>query len=277
MSCSCATFLESWLNFKEKKVERVLKIQFCCGRIYMIANNALFRSDSETELCPCVAPHREEFRLLLTRLGTFSNVWWPHYSLEVHPFQLAEAGFYYVGRFNQVKCWYCDCGLQRWNDHNNLWKEHAKFYPHCEFLLSHKGFDFVYDVNRQNPDLVRPLTSKLRLPVSAGFLIRNTSLNPTAVFDPSTSLRSRFPSCTTVAEKNSLEDTSSPASEPNSQDEPIQSPSADNFCKICYSEAINALFLPCSHIMCCLNCAMAVVLSVVLITVVLPVVRKISK
>ena len=34
--------------------------------------------------------------------------------------------------------------------------------------------------------------------------IRNTSLNPTAVFDPSTSSL-KFPSPTTVIEKNSLE------------------------------------------------------------------------
>ena len=221
----------------------------------MMASNALFRSDSETELYPCATPHREDLRLLLSRLGTFSNVRWPHSSPGLHPLQLAEAGFYYVGRFDQVKCWYCGGGLQRWGDHDNPWKEHAKFYPHCEFLLSHKRFDFVYDVNRGIPYLVRPLTSKLRLPVLAGFLIRNTSLNPTAVFDPSTS-SSRSPSPTTVTEKNSLEETSLLASERISQDE--QSPSADNLCKIFYSGAINALFLPCSHIMCCLNCAMVV-------------------
>ena len=73
----------------------------------MVASDALFRSDSETELYPCATPHREEFRLVLSRLGTFSNVRWPHSSPGLHPFQLSEAGFYYVGRLDQVKCWYC--------------------------------------------------------------------------------------------------------------------------------------------------------------------------
>ena len=144
---------------------------------------------------------------------------------------------------------------KRWDDHDNPWKEHAKFYPHCEFSANHKGFDFVYDVNRGTFYLVRLITSKLRLPVSAGFLIQNTSLNPTAVFDPSTS-SSRSPSPTTITEKNSLKETSLLASERISQDK--QFPSADNSCKISYSGTINALFLPCSHIMCCLNCAMVV-------------------
>uniref|UniRef100_A0A8C5D922 Baculoviral IAP repeat-containing protein 2-like n=1 Tax=Gouania willdenowi TaxID=441366 RepID=A0A8C5D922_GOUWI len=73
------------------------------------------------------------------RLLTFVN--WPS-RIPVRPDQLAKAGFYYVGRNDDVKCFCCDGGLRCWESGDDPWVEHAKWFPRCEYLLQEKGQDF---------------------------------------------------------------------------------------------------------------------------------------
>ncbi|KAL6469991.1 hypothetical protein MHYP_G00211100 [Metynnis hypsauchen] len=60
------------------------------------------------------------------RLLTF--VHWPA-RIPVRPDQLAKAGFYYVGRNDDVKCFCCDGGLRCWESGDDPWVEHAKWFP----------------------------------------------------------------------------------------------------------------------------------------------------
>uniref|UniRef100_A0A8C8JP71 RING-type E3 ubiquitin transferase n=1 Tax=Oncorhynchus tshawytscha TaxID=74940 RepID=A0A8C8JP71_ONCTS len=60
------------------------------------------------------------------RLLTF--VHWP-LRIPVRPDQLAKAGFYYVGRNDDVKCFCCDGGLRCWESGDDPWVEHAKWFP----------------------------------------------------------------------------------------------------------------------------------------------------
>ncbi|NXQ14083.1 BIR7B protein, partial [Peucedramus taeniatus] len=77
------------------------------------------------------------------RLSTFEN--WPQNS-SMHPEQLARAGFFYTGRGDVVRCFYCDGGVRSWSFGDDPWREHAKWYPECEFLLHSRGRDFVNSV-----------------------------------------------------------------------------------------------------------------------------------
>ncbi|NWW72110.1 BIR7B protein, partial [Climacteris rufus] len=74
------------------------------------------------------------------RLSTFEN--WPQNS-NMHPEQLARAGFFYTGRGDTVRCFYCDGGVRSWSFGDDPWREHAKWYPECEFLLHSRGREFV--------------------------------------------------------------------------------------------------------------------------------------
>ena len=40
-----------------------------------------------------------------------------------------RAGFYFLGERDRVKCWYCNGGLQNWEPLDELWSEHAKWFP----------------------------------------------------------------------------------------------------------------------------------------------------
>ncbi|KAJ0062054.1 hypothetical protein NL108_015266, partial [Boleophthalmus pectinirostris] len=84
------------------------------------------------------------------RLLTFVN--WPS-RIPVRPDQLANAGFYYVGRNDDVKCFCCDGGLRCWESGDDPWVEHAKWFPRCEYLLQEKGQDFVHQIQARFPRL----------------------------------------------------------------------------------------------------------------------------
>ncbi|XP_077402386.1 baculoviral IAP repeat-containing protein 2 [Vanacampus margaritifer] len=88
------------------------------------------------------------------RLLTFVN--WPT-RIPVRPEQLARAGFYYVGRNDDVKCFCCDGGLRCWESGDDPWVEHAKWFPRCEYLLQEKGQEFVHQIQARFPRLFEQL------------------------------------------------------------------------------------------------------------------------
>ncbi|NXJ39277.1 BIR7B protein, partial [Ciconia maguari] len=88
-------------------------------------------------------PNEPEYPEMVTeemRLSTFQN--WPRYT-DMHPEQLARAGFFYTGQGDVVRCFYCDGGVRNWSFGDDPWREHAKWYPGCEFLLRSRGREFV--------------------------------------------------------------------------------------------------------------------------------------
>ncbi|NXF32018.1 BIR7B protein, partial [Nyctibius bracteatus] len=88
-------------------------------------------------------PNEPEYPEMVTeemRLSTFRN--WPQYT-DMHPEQLARAGFFYTGEDDVVRCFYCDGGVRNWSFGDDPWREHAKWYPGCEFLLRSRGREFV--------------------------------------------------------------------------------------------------------------------------------------
>ncbi|KAL0830585.1 hypothetical protein ABMA28_002733 [Loxostege sticticalis] len=77
---------------------------------------------------------------LAARLATFER--WPADRHQA-PQTLAEAGFFYTGTDDQVRCFYCDGGLGKWEAGDTPWSEHAHWFPHCGYVLLVKGQEFV--------------------------------------------------------------------------------------------------------------------------------------
>ncbi|KAB0404624.1 hypothetical protein E2I00_017071, partial [Balaenoptera physalus] len=44
---------------------------------------------------------------------------------------------------DKVRCFFCYGGLQSWEQGDDPWTEHARWFPRCEFLLRTRGRDFV--------------------------------------------------------------------------------------------------------------------------------------
>ncbi|NXW64058.1 BIR7B protein, partial [Eurystomus gularis] len=95
--------------------------------------------DSEETALPS-EPRHPEMETEEMRLSTFQN--WPQYT-DMCPEQLARAGFFYTGQIDIVRCFHCDGGVRSWSFGDDPWREHAKWYPGCEFLLQSRGRAFV--------------------------------------------------------------------------------------------------------------------------------------
>ena len=93
--------------------------------IYSTTTDRRHREDLSPE------PVHSYYKAELCRLESFSS--WPP-GLNQQPKELAQAGFFYTGSSDQVKCFYCDGGLESWEPEDSPWGEHCKWFPDCPFL-----------------------------------------------------------------------------------------------------------------------------------------------
>ncbi|KAB0369605.1 hypothetical protein FD755_018598 [Muntiacus reevesi] len=75
------------------------------------------------------------------RLESFKN--WPFYAQGTSPRELSAAGFVFTGKRDIVQCFSCGGCLGNWEDDDDPWKEHAKWFPKCEFLQSKKSLEEI--------------------------------------------------------------------------------------------------------------------------------------
>jgi len=85
-------------------------------------------------------PLHPQYATLEARLRTFRE--WPP-ALRQQPKELGDAGFYYIGLSDQVKCFYCDGGLRNWQAEDVPWVEHARWFSRCVFVRLVKGDEYV--------------------------------------------------------------------------------------------------------------------------------------
>lgn len=81
-------------------------------------------------------PARQEFVTNQARLKTYTA--WPLSTGQL-PKVMSEAGFFYLGSSDHVKCFYCVVGLKNWEVGDDPWFEHARWNPKCPFVLLNKG------------------------------------------------------------------------------------------------------------------------------------------
>lgn len=106
---------------------------------------------------PCENPVNPHMASTLHRMQTFHDNLsrWNENNIRASASDMVEAGLYYLGQRDRVKCWYCNGGLQNWHVDDNPWFEHAKWFPTCEYVLQNKGPEYVYQVTQRFPNLNR--------------------------------------------------------------------------------------------------------------------------
>ncbi|XP_068240548.1 putative inhibitor of apoptosis [Palaemon carinicauda] len=85
-------------------------------------------------------PKHKEYITLDSRVNSFKH--WPE-GVKQQPCQLAEAGFYYCGPGDQVRCFHCGNGICNWEDEDVPWEIHALLYPKCSYVLLTMGQEYV--------------------------------------------------------------------------------------------------------------------------------------
>ncbi|XP_060571730.1 uncharacterized protein LOC132729905, partial [Ruditapes philippinarum] len=87
-----------------------------------------------------------QYQTMNARLETFerfpSNVDIPHQ-------QLAVAGLFYTGEGDLCRCFTCDGGLKDWSTGDDPCKEHATYFPKCNYIIQLKGAAFVRDMQHR--------------------------------------------------------------------------------------------------------------------------------
>lgn len=71
----------------------------------------------------------------MNRIQTF-KLDWPHKFIK--PYQLARAGFYFIGSPDNVQCYFCNIKLNGWKFTDNAESEHYRLSPTCSFLRNHR-------------------------------------------------------------------------------------------------------------------------------------------
>lgn len=220
-----------------------------------------------------------ELATLEARLATFRD--WPA-GLEQRPAQLAEAGFFYMGTGDHVKCFCCDGALRNWEPQDEPWQEHARWFSRCNFLLTVKGPDFVSNVHSQfqNGDPWE------KTPEEGGASTSSASTSSASTSSASTSSASTSSASTSSASTSSASTSSASTSSSTlvAQEEQVAETKAAEaaaaapkqmeakaasgqeantslkealLCKICYDQNMSIVFLPCGHTLSCPSCAMA--------------------
>ena len=67
---------------------------------------------------------------------------WPSKRVNQSPEKLAQAGFYYCGYGDNVRCFSCENGLHNWENDDDPWELHSRYYPKCKFvqIVKNSGF-----------------------------------------------------------------------------------------------------------------------------------------
>lgn len=203
--------------------------QDTCGRygIEIRPNSVAERTESaSTELSKLgINQHRgpvyPNYSTKEARLRTFKE--WPK-SMRQTSDELSEAGFFYTGKGDQTVCFSCGGGLKDWDQSDDPWEQHAKWFSKCSFVSMVKGRSFIQDVaSRLEPIITTEQGAQVESAAST----------------------SQLP------EKTEKPSTSAPLQKKKTQ-EPIND---GRLCKICYAEELGVVFLPCGHIVACVKCA----------------------
>lgn len=75
--------------------------------------------------------HDKSMARFSDRMKTYSL--WPK-QISQRPHQLCQAGFFYTGEGDKVRCFWCGIGLNNWNFTDTILSEHKRHAPYCRYV-----------------------------------------------------------------------------------------------------------------------------------------------
>lgn len=219
------------------------------------------------------------------RLKTFKmNPPWPKDYVDIH--KLARAGFFYAFNGDNVHCAFCRGQVSRWDRDDDPMSEHAKHFTTCPFIMGGEvGNEPLDEDPFPGPKRARPYDvcgMYQNFPPNDTRSQQNIQANPTTNHDnQSTNLEQFNSNCnggnypqqlilntpnrdspnihhhTPAYDDLSIRsaDSQTPPSSLSSNYSNNSSGSLNGICKICYTNSIELVFLPCGHSVSCLSCA----------------------
>ncbi|XP_053389606.1 baculoviral IAP repeat-containing protein 7-like [Mercenaria mercenaria] len=246
-----------------------------------------YRPTEEIQYFPGITnekPKHPDFAIRRARLSSFSQ-WTKGHVMK--PEDLAEAGFYFSGVRDFVRCFFCGGGLKNWEYGDSPWIEHARRFSTCAYIKQCKGEHFITLCQISNMTFPTQINVQLRdLDSGQTNIVEDqciTDLNSIAakrVLD-----MGYMQTQTTVIQANASATTTTPgqhsnttrnrsqSSSPNSRQSDQSNVAIDErkslneenrqelkeqiMCKICFDKDANIVLLPCGHLASCVECAHA--------------------
>ncbi|XP_059160172.1 putative inhibitor of apoptosis isoform X4 [Physella acuta] len=232
-------------------------------------------------------PKRADYALKVKRQESFAG--WPrghHLSVE----SLVDAGFYYGGYGDCARCFYCGGGLRNWEDEDDVWVEHARWFPKCCYLRQTLGqafIDTVQSLRDRDQISLKLVADSMGVAESDLCVVSKENLTRDAAVRAVVDLGYLFADVLQAAElvkqeanilsadniiekldllgkRLNIRRNSEPAVDPSKILENIRAMKEENnqlrlqtICKICMDKEVSVVFLPCGHLVSCGECAVA--------------------
>jgi len=219
------------------------------------------------------------------RLKSFKNPNWP-VNCPVKPVDLADAGLFYIGKEDHVKCFYCNGGICGWETGDEPWSEHKRLFPACAYVKLNLATPSVSSESEEenetdevinswfNDDLVKSFIEQYHYSkLVVKNVLRQRYLETKTPFANIEELHAsvsaaadnplRLGSQGLSEPSSSQESTSSAFSSVYSQSSVTASSASEDdrdprlLCKVCLDREIGVVFLPCGHHVSCTRCAPA--------------------
>ncbi|KYN06122.1 Apoptosis inhibitor IAP [Cyphomyrmex costatus] len=189
-------------------------------------------------------PQYPEYSEYSARLASYDK--WPK-ALSQSKEELAIAGFYYSGSGDETLCYYCGGGLMDWEPFDDPWIEHAKWFDKCLYLLVMKGKEFVHNTAKKTHiETITSAVDKLleKLEEDSNEIIGNGNTQ-NSVNSEETNTEASIVSGKDSTEQKSVQIQSD---KPHNKD-------YATLCKICFNRELQVAFIPCGHVLACVECA----------------------
>ncbi|QAT90397.1 IAP-3 [Spodoptera exempta nucleopolyhedrovirus] len=223
------------------------------------------------------------------RLMSFDS--WP-VGHTVAPLSLARAGFYYLGRGDEVRCAFCKVEIMNWQSGDDPIQDHKRWAPQCKFIkniiddnddedgpsLAHPQFE-SYSARLKSFDKLWPqaLSQKPQDLAEAGLFYtgvgdmvvcfhNNCMLHKWNTNDLPWLEHARwFGSCPFVQKmkgpdfvQRAVSEACVVKEEPETDKESVAAIDDNLICKICFENRNDICFMPCGHVVACHQCALNV-------------------
>ncbi|XP_005995619.1 E3 ubiquitin-protein ligase XIAP isoform X2 [Latimeria chalumnae] len=240
----CGEKLTSWEPGDRAWLEHKKHFPYCLFILGHDVGNVPLEAESTVS-----SPKHPDRARYEERIQTFTR--WPYL---VNPDELARAGFFSTG------------GLKDWRREDDVWEQHAKWFPGCKYLVKMRGQNFVNHVQLR-PSTVQDqqMPQAEENPLLKGALQMGFSMDLVEkVINRKLQVTGEnYPTLNALVSdllKTQGEMHQEPVQEESEEkdlsvEEKLKRLREEKICKICMDKNVSIVFIPCGHLVACKECA----------------------
>lgn len=214
-------------------------------------------------------PTHPGYSLREKRIATFVN--WPRHAFP-NVEALVDAGLFYEGGDDMAICYYCGGALRSWQKDDIPFVEHARWYPECTFVklsMEPARYKAVRSLQEEclmetdsvptNSDEVKDKLISEIFDKSTLEFYRKVGIGQNKFRQAVTHLLDQGLAIDDIKEKLQIEEALKVVTTIKKEEIPVDErptqKQVDNFCAVCFGEQKSVLFMPCQHLVTCVDCA----------------------